>query len=155
MTHQTSTDSPYLRAFRGRFTSALRWPQLDALWSILREQADQGWYLYAIGESPPSEPSSAEQVRHFIEEIDALLRREHAEDFCGIVYADSLSTPSFVKIYDPNNLGVVCGFSAQPPLPGWTMTRLAPLDLPAATTPPTGRQCWWQRLFRSTGERHS
>ncbi|MCK7500047.1 MAG: hypothetical protein MZW92_64195 [Comamonadaceae bacterium] len=39
---------------------------------------------------------------------DDLLRKEHREDYCGIVYADDLRpADACVKIYDPNNLGVV------------------------------------------------
>jgi hypothetical protein len=142
-----SAADAFLRAFRGSFTSALRWHHLDALWQVLRADADGGWYLYAVGEPPPHAPASAEQVRRFVDEIDALLRREHDEDYCGIVYADDLQAPSFIKIYDPNNLGVVCGFSDNPPLPGWVMSKLAPVDLPAAQPAPRGRRRWWQRLF--------
>jgi len=137
----------FLRAFRGSFTSALRWHQLDALWEVLRADANGGWYLYAVGEPPPEAPADAVQVRRFIEEIDALLRREHDEDYCGIVYADDRERPAFVKIYDPNNLGVVCGFSDSPPLPGWIMSKLRPVDLPAAQPAPRNRRRWWQRLF--------
>lgn len=140
----------FLEAFRGSFTSALRWHQLDDLWERLRLGSDQGWYLYAVGESPPVHQASREQLLRFIEEIDALLRREHDEDYCGIVYADDLLQPAFIKIYDPNNLGVVCGYSDNPPLPGWVLSRVQPCDLPAAVQPPGSRRRWWGRLF---GER--
>ena len=137
---------PYLSAFRGSFTSALRWPQLDALWQLVRAEPE-GWYVYAIGEAPPAAPADAEQLQRFVTEVDALLRREHDEDYCGIVYADDPSAPAMIKIYDPNNLGVVCGYSTKPPLPGWVLSRLPPVDLPAAQVLPAGRRRWWQRLF--------
>jgi len=137
---------PYLSAFRGSFTSALRWPQLDALWERVLANPE-GWYVYAIGEAPPETPADAEQLQRFVAEIDVLLRREHDEDYCGIVYADEPSDPAMIKIYDPNNLGVVCGFSTNPPLPGWVLSRLPPVDLPAAQAPAAGRRRWWQRLF--------
>lgn len=136
----------YLRAFRGSFTAALRWPQLAALWERLRARSGDGWYLYAVGEEPPAEPADTARVETFLTEMDRLLRREHQEDYCGIVYADDLQAPSFVKIYDPNNLGVSCGYSDNPPLPGWIMSRLPPVDLPAAQAP-AGRRRWWRQLF--------
>jgi hypothetical protein len=136
----------YLNAFRGGFTSALRWPQLDALWERVRAEPD-GWYVYAVGEVPPENPADREQLLQFITEIDALLRREHDEDYCGIVYADEPTVPRMIKIYDPNNLGVGCGFSDNPPLPGWVLSRLPPVDLPAARAQTAGRRRWWQRLF--------
>ena len=63
----------FLTAFRGSFTSALRWHQLDALWERIRERAGAGWYLYAIGEPPPTAPADAGQVLTFVAEIDRLL----------------------------------------------------------------------------------
>ncbi|MEA3277338.1 MAG: hypothetical protein U9Q81_19065 [Pseudomonadota bacterium] len=139
--------SIFLQAFRGGFTSALRWPHLDALWARVRARAADGWYIYAIGEAPPTAPADAAQVSLFVDEIDRLLREEHQEDYCGIVYADDLGQPTFIKIYDPNNLGVSCGYSHNPPLPGWVMSLIQPVDLPAAQVVPKNRRRWWQRLF--------
>lgn len=140
---------PFLEQFRGSFTSTLRWPQLDALWETLRQKSDAGWYAYAIGEAPPEAPLTANQMTTFIKEVDALLRKEHEEDYCGIVYADNLSNPTFVKIFDPNNLGVSCGFSDNPPLPGWILSLVKPCDLEHALPQPGNRKRWWQRLFKS------
>jgi hypothetical protein len=50
---------PFLAAFRGSFTSALRWHQLDALWERVRERADAGWYIYAVGEPPAASATAA------------------------------------------------------------------------------------------------
>jgi hypothetical protein len=50
-------------------------------------------------------PAAAADVSAFIERIDALLRAEHHESYCGIVYADDIENPRLIKIYDPNNLG--------------------------------------------------
>ncbi|WP_457670460.1 hypothetical protein [Thiolapillus sp.] len=144
---QEQAHSDYLQAFRGSFTSALRWHHLDALWQRLRE-SPEGWFVYAVGEPVPTAVVSAEEFRVFLEELDQLLRREHDEDYCGIVYADDLQNPSMVKIYDPNNLGVSCGFSENPPLPGWVLSRTAPVDLQADRPLPNNRRRWWRRLFQ-------
>ncbi|MCU7932078.1 MAG: hypothetical protein KZQ90_14850 [Candidatus Thiodiazotropha sp. (ex Codakia rugifera)] len=136
----------YLQAFKGSFTSTLRWHHLDALWNLLKEDAGGNWYIYAIGEPPPTAVADAEMVIKFVDSIDKLLRDEHDEPYCGIVYADDLSRPSFIKIYDPNNLGVSCGYSDNPPLPGWILSKIPPVDLPAAVLP-KNRQRWWQKLW--------
>ena len=134
-------------AFRGRFENVLRWEQLDALHETLKENAAGEWYIYAVGEEPPTEPASTAEVLHFLAEIMALLRREHDEEFCGVVFTDSMQQPSFVKFFDPNNLGVSCGFSENPPLPGWILSRQAPRDLEVQGHLPGNRRRWWQRLF--------
>lgn len=143
--NQTSDDA-YLAQFRGSFTSAMRWHHLDDLWETLRA-GPEGWYVYAVGHDLPEQPLDATGFGRFLEEVDRLLREEHDEDYCGIVYADDLQAPTMVKIYDPNNLGVSCGYSENPPLPGWVLSRIAPVDLPSRQVLPGNRRRWWQRLF--------
>ena len=142
-----SIKEAYVTAFRGNFTSTIRWHDLDAFWEVLRSQADDQWYIYAVGEVPPEETASKQHLLNFIEKIDELLHKEHEEDYCGIVYVDNKEQPEFIKIFDPNNLGVTCGFSENPPLPGWILSRIQPVELEEALNPPKNRQRWWQALF--------
>ena len=137
----------FLAAFNGSFTGILHWTQLDELWRVLRRDAGGQWYIYAVGEAPPGLPADAAQVERFITEIDQLLRRDHQEDYCGVVYVDEPAQPRFVKIYDPHNLGVSCGYSNHPPLPGWVMSKLAPVDLNLQGSLAGQRKRWWQRMF--------
>lgn len=143
-------EQTFREAFRGSFYGVLRWPELDRLWENLRAQADDSWYIYAVGEPPPDRCAAKSELLNFIDEIDRLLRAEHEEDYCGIVYADDVSSPAFVKIFDPHNLGSSCGFAADgPPLPGWTLSRLQPADLRGRGPLPGNRRRWWRRLFAS------
>jgi hypothetical protein len=136
----------YIKTFRGGFSGIMRWAQLGELWKKVRADAAGGWYIYAIGEPPPEAPADGDQVKRFLEEIDSVIRKDHGEDYCGIVYTDSRERPEFVKIYDPNNLGVVCGPSENPPLPGWTLSKLKPVNLPQVFPAPANRRRWWRRL---------
>jgi hypothetical protein len=140
-------EDPFLTAFRGSFTSLMQWSQLDAFWDTLRSKAGSGWYVYCIGEPVPAAPVTAEQVKKFILAVDALLKRDHDEDYCGIVYTDSRTDPAFIKIFDPHNLGVSCGSSKNPPLPGWTLTLLPPVHLESKRPLPEGRRRWWRGLW--------
>lgn len=135
----------FLRLYGGRLHGVMTWKQLDALWQ--RVDPSAGWYLYAIGEARPTAPSPPEAVRSFVAEVDALLRREHRESYCGIVYADDLEQPRLVKIYDPNHLGVSCGSSSAPPLPGWVMSRVPPAEIGSAAPLPASRKRFWDKLF--------
>jgi hypothetical protein len=138
-------DSEFQRAYAGRFWSVMSWGQLTAFWQRLDPGA--GWYLYAVGETAPVAPAAAATVTAFITRIDALLREDHRESYCGIVYADNLDAPRFIKIYDPNNLGSSCGSSKNPPPPGWIMSLLAPEVIATTRPAPEGRRRWWQSLI--------
>lgn len=137
---------PFLERFRGNFSSLLSWENLDTLWRTLRAQTD-GWYLYAVGEPVPGSIASAGDTRKFIDAVDVLLHKDHHEDYCGIVYVDDPANPSLIKIYDPHNLGVSCGFSSNPPMPGWIMSRLPPVPIEDRRPLPESRRRWWRSLW--------
>jgi len=142
-----SHDSPFLRASNDRLRGVLRWHELDALWARLQRLSDGDWYVYTVGETPPMTPASRPEFERFLSAIRQRLLEEHDEDYCGIVYADDCDNPCFVKIFDPKNLGMVCGSSEVPPLPGWTLSRIAPDDLMQTTPVPRRRRRWWQRIL--------
>ena len=143
----TSVNDEFLQAFKGSFTSAMRWHHLDDFWDKVKHQADDCWYIYAVGDQPPVAPVDKDTLLKFIDEIDVLLRKEHDEDYCGIVYYDDKEQPSYIKIFDPNNLGVSCGFSEKPPLPGWILSKIQPVEIEEALYPPNNRRRWWKKIF--------
>lgn len=128
----------------GLLFSLLSWDQLTAFWP--RVDTGAGWYLYAVGQDVPGSPSSSQQVSDFVQKIDALLRKEHEENYCGIVYADDLQTPQFIVIYDPHHLGVSCGSSKERVLPGWIMSQVPPADLQPKIVP-NNRKRWWESFL--------
>jgi len=147
----TEHPDPFLEAFDGKFIGIRQWDHLDDLWKTMTDQAgEQRWYAYAVGETPPTEPLDRDHLAGFITGLDELLRRDHDESYCGIVYADDPKRPSFIKIYDPNHLGAACGSSGSKVLPGWVLSGLRPTDLPMAFPQPGGRRRWWQRLLGNT-----
>ena len=138
----------FMEKFHGRLIGILRWEQLAELWQTLHAGSSDEWFIYHIGEAVPVTACQADQFDNFIVEIDKLLRHDHQERYCGIVYVDDKTTPEFIKIYDPNNLGQVCGSNgAPPPLPGWIISKTQPIDLEAAMPPPGNRRKWWQKIF--------
>lgn len=139
-------DDPFQRALTGMLYSLMRWDQLTQFWGKIDIHA--GWYLYAVGTEPPTQAADAVHVQKFIADLDQLLRQEHQEDYCGIVYADNLDKPSFIKIYDPNHLGASCGSSKNPPLPGWVMSLIPPTALNPKVVPQS-RKRWWQSFLDS------
>lgn len=140
-------DESFCTAFRGEFKGVMKWTDLDHFWEVVRARAAAGWYLYAVGDAVPRSIATVEQVNRFVYEIDALLRREHEEEYCGIVYVDSMTEPAMIKIFDPHHLGSQCGFSDHPPLPGWVMSLLPPSDLREPRTLPGNRKRWWRRMW--------
>lgn len=139
-------DNGFAARMSGAFQGILHWPQLDALWSRVRAEPE-GWYASLVGEPPPDAPLPPEALMKLVAEVDALLRREHEYDYCGIVYADDTVNPGFIKIYDPHNLGSSCGCSGAKIPPRWVLSRMKPEAIQDDAPLPNARRRWWQALF--------
>jgi len=146
MTATTQDHTEFDRLYNGLLFSLMSWEQLEAFWGKIDRGA--GWYLYAVGEALPGRAADAETATRFLREIDALLRRDHHEDYCGIVYADDLDNPRLVKIYDPNNLGSSCGGTGKHTIPpGWVMCRVPPREIAHSGVVAANRKRWWQAFL--------
>ncbi len=143
----TTSTSDYMQAYSGRLVALRQWRDLEDFWQVLLADDQAQWFVYAVGEPPPQHPVDSAQLKMIVAELDTLLHVDHDEDYCGIVYVDNRQSPSFVKIYDPNNLGSVCGSSGTITLPGWTISQTRPEDLQMAFPLPANRRRWWQKLL--------
>lgn len=145
--NKTDNIDPFFSRYRGAFTSLLKWPDLEAFWQILLSQADRGWYVYRTSEVPPEHTVTAEEFKKLVGEIDHYLRQEHKVDYCGIVYTDNKAEPEYIKVYDPNNLGVVCGIGREPIFPGWIISLLPPKSLQDLPPLMNEAKSWWRRVL--------
>ncbi len=142
--NDTTKAHSFKKACTGHFISIMSWDELAQFWEQLKTLSDQDWYIYATDSAPPNSTAGSQALCEFIDNIDTLLRRQHEEDYCSIVFVDSRSAPSIIKIYDPNNLGMVCGYSDSPPLPGWILSRLPPAEIRQAAARPTP---FWKKVL--------
>lgn len=142
----SSNENLFYTRLTGPFSGIVTWAQLTTLWSVVNERPE-GWYIYAVGETVPVSPADPDALVTFTREMDVLLHREHREEYCGIVYADDKAEPTFIKIFDPHNLGSSCGSSGMKTLPGWLLTRMPPELLDDHRPLPEGRKRWWRALF--------
>lgn len=138
--------SEFSRKLNGYLCGMLHWTQLDTLWLQVRAQP-QGWYASQTGEALPASPLEAPALDKFVTEVDALLRREHQYDFCGIVYVDDPEQPTLIKIYDPHHIGSFCGCSSTPIPPRWLLSRCPPEPSQNDPVVTGSRRTWWHRMF--------
>lgn len=122
----------------------LRWDDLDRLWKRVTGPGGAPWYLYRAGDEPSRTPASARELAAFVAEVDTVVRREHREEYCGVVYADDPSRPSYVKIYHPRGMGSSCALPGHAVPATWILSRLGPV-VPAPLPP--ARRGLVERLF--------
>lgn len=118
----------YLENFRGRFVGLLRWNDCDELLEIIKADPTD-WYVYDTLIGVPKTTLSKELFLLKLSEIKEILVADHKGVRCGTVFTDDLDKPTFVKIFNPNNLGKVCGFSESPAIPQWLLSKEQPEDI--------------------------
>jgi len=137
----SEVENDFQARLKGRFQGMLHWQQLDALWARVKQGE---WYVYQLGEAVPDTPLCGEQLVQRIDALDKLLREEHREKYCGIVYADDAEAPTLVKVYDPSHMGSSCSNGAAPSPPGWILSVTPPQAIELHAPVPNNRRRWWQ-----------
>ena len=139
--------SSYIDKFQGRFIGIMQWDDCFSLLDNLTNNPND-WYLYDTLTQAPTTTISADVFIETINKIKTILTDEHQERYCGIVYADDLKTPSFVKIFHPNNLGKTCGSSENPPIPQWLLSKIPPEDVVEKFGPPAEEKGFVSKFLR-------
>jgi hypothetical protein len=125
----------------GSFSGILKWEGLDALWDKVK--AGQ-WFFYQTGELLPATPLNGDELAVCIDALNTLLRHDHEYNYCGIVFADNLETPTLIKIYDPNSLGSSCSCNETPTPARWILSIAPPALIESLVLTPNNRRRWWQ-----------
>ncbi|MBU1689147.1 MAG: hypothetical protein KKD65_00235 [Gammaproteobacteria bacterium] len=130
----------------GTLYGIMHWDKWDELCDHIQASGDP-WFAYSVGHAVPEFPVKDAELAIALDEIRALLKREHEEDYLGIVFVDDLTSPALIKIYDPSNLGSSCGSSGRNIPPGWILSRLPPSPIASDIPLPNNRRRWWQGLL--------
>jgi hypothetical protein len=129
-------DTPFWRAYNGRFAGLPTWDGFDAFWAKF-EAAGGAWYVFdPSGDAPAAPERDVTGARAAAYSCVAQVR---SRGFCGAVFADDLEAPTFVKVFDPYRMGGVCGGSGDRVLPTWIFSRIAPDPLPLLPEPPASK----------------
>ncbi|HFB54733.1 MAG TPA: hypothetical protein ENJ46_02325 [Hellea balneolensis] len=144
-----SEETDFAKRLHGRFEGILQWSDLDALWKNVYK-GQQEWYVYEVGMDVPDAPLAGKKLKTAIEEIDKILRDNHDEDYCGIVYADAPSAPTLIKVFGPKNLGASCGSSGSKVWPRWIISHMVPTAV-GVQLDDERKPKWWKNFtFKST-----
>ncbi|TCK19026.1 TusA-related sulfurtransferase [Thiogranum longum] len=122
---------PFVELATGSLAGILSWDELDEVWQRVGEDVGSGWYLYRSGEPPAGSTATEDEFKAHIKSLDTHLRATHERAYCGVVYVDSVTEPTLVKIFDPESLTSLCNIYGKTPLHGWVISRLKPVNLKA------------------------
>ena len=129
-------DTPYWTAFQGKLHGFPMWPMLDRFWPVLSESGG-AWYIHDFdSDTVPDHPASGDDVAALLADVLEMYAPARSRSFCGVVFVDDTTNPTFVKLFDPWKMGASCGSSGERTLPRFVLSRIKPEPLPVATEDP-------------------
>ncbi|MCP5075396.1 MAG: hypothetical protein GY947_19155 [Rhodobacteraceae bacterium] len=138
-------DTPFWRTHEGRFEGILTWQAFDDLWERLAV-SDGAWYVFDLGTAPPDQPVTGAAFAKSLGLARDMYAPVQSRSYCGAVYVDDRDAPTFVKVFDPFNMGSACGCSGERILPSFVFSRIMPDPLPAPE--PVAKPGFFTRMIR-------
>ncbi len=136
MTENASTpypDTAFWRAYLGPAKGLLRWEEVAALWDYLRASGD--WFVFDPEGDAPESPLEGAALAKEVAALETLVNSGHDRHCSGAIYVDDKAAPTFIKVFDPRNMGSSCGWGGAPILPYRIISRIQPDPLPPAPEP--------------------
>lgn len=137
--------SPYWAAFQGKFFGVLKWEDVDQFWISLADK--NSWYINDLDKEFVSQKASPAQFSTFLGVAKTLIDSRRDMSMSGAIYTDNIQSPSFVKIFDPANMGSACNISGVRTMPRWILSQIPPEPMPAPIRP-VARSSFIARLLK-------
>jgi len=129
-----NTDLPFANPVAGTLAGFLDWKNLEQIWQNIKQASDGSWHIYyndnpLPGDIRPSDVDISGDLASSIDSLDSYLHKAHPRNYCGMVFADSLTEPSLIRIFDPKYLTSMCNIYGNTPAPSWIISTIDSLKL--------------------------
>ena len=121
----------------GTLAGIIDWPILDQVFGIIQHSNDSNWRLYSNDMPMPGENRSKDvdtcgDFASSLKALNAYLRQAHPRNYCGLVFTDSLTGPTLIRVFDPKFLTSMCNIYGNTPAPSWVISTMDAAQLAAS-----------------------
>ncbi len=121
----------------GTLVGIIDWQMLDQVFSIIQHSIDSKWSLYSNDTPMPGEKRSKDvdtggDLATSLKSLGVYLRKSHPRNYCGLVFTDSLTEPTIIRIFDPRFLTSMCNIHGNTPAPSWVISTMDAAELAAS-----------------------
>lgn len=120
-------ETAYWQAFQAQSHGVLKWEAFHAMWEDLAARPE-GWFVYHNPETDPAPeaPVTAEGFADALRHAEELVAPWRGRSYFGLVYVDDPQAPTYIRVFDPKNMGSSCSISDEPVLPAMILSRIKP-----------------------------
>jgi tRNA 2-thiouridine synthesizing protein A len=121
----------------GTLAGIIDWHILDQIFSDIQNSNDSKWRLYSNDIPLPSNKKSKDvdasgDLAASLQSLNAYLRQAHPRNYCGLVFTDSFTKPTLIRIFDPKFLTSMCNIYGNTPVPSWVISTMDAAQLAAS-----------------------
>jgi TusA-related sulfurtransferase len=121
----------------GTLAGIIDWQVLEQIFSIVQNSNDSKWCLYSNDTPLPGDKRSKDvdtggDLASSLQLLNAYLRQSHPRNYCGLVFTDSLTEPTLIRIFDPKFLTSMCNIYGNTPAPSWVISTMDAAQLAAS-----------------------
>ena len=105
------------------------WDILDQIWHVIQHSDDSTWQVFnndtpLPGENRATIVDTSGGLASSLKALKAHLRQSHQHDYCGLVFTDSLTEPTLIRIFDPKFITSMCNIYGDTPAPSWVISTM-------------------------------
>lgn len=121
----------------GTLAGIIDWQVLDQIFSIIQHSDDTKWRLYSNDtplpdDKPSKDVDTSGDLASSLQSLNAYLRQAHPRNYCGLVFTDSLTAPTLIRIFNPRFLTSMCNIYGNTPAPSWVVSTMDAAQLAAS-----------------------
>jgi TusA-related sulfurtransferase len=121
----------------GTLAGIIDWQVLDQIFSTIQHSDDSKWRLYSNDTPLPGDKRSKDvdtsgDLVSSLQSLNAYLRQAHPRNYCGLVFTDSLTAPTLIRIFNPRFLTSMCNIYGNTPAPSWVVSTMDAAQLAAS-----------------------
>jgi TusA-related sulfurtransferase len=114
------------------------WHVLDQIWHFIQHSEYSKWHVFENDTPLPAEnrPNVVDTRGELASSLKALkdyLRQSHPQRYCGLVFTDSFTEPTLIRIFDPKLVTSMCNIYGNTPAPSWVISIMDAAQLAASS----------------------
>ncbi len=134
---KNSASNQSVELMPGTLAGIIDWQVLEQIFSRIQHSDDSKWHLYSHDTPLPGDKRSnavdtSGDLASSLQSLNAYLRQAHPRNYCGLVFTDSLTVPTLIRIFDPKFLTSMCNIYGNTPAPSWVISSMDAAQLAAS-----------------------
>jgi hypothetical protein len=139
MLENNTTSIQSIELMPNTLAGIIDWDTLDQIWYAIQHSDNTQWYLHnndasTAGYNRLNDVNTSGDISAALTALKDYLRQSHPRDYCGLAFADSLTEPTLIRVFDPKYLTSMCNIYGNTPAPSWVISTMDAAQLSSNKT---------------------